>query len=112
MYMTRPFALAALLLAQAASAGIPFGVAGLTLPEGGRPVPCRLLTGALARLGASFTFLRRSFHADITGRDVAAEVPRILGAVEAARRRDPEQVAADHAELADVVGLLAEDEAV
>jgi hypothetical protein len=96
----------------AAAAGVPFGVAGLTLPEGGRPVPCRLLTAALARLGAGFTFLRRSFHGDITGRDVRTEVPRILRAVEAARARDPERVAADHAELAAVVGVLREDEAV
>ena len=85
---------------------LPFGVAGLTVPEGGEPVPSRLLAGALARLGASFTFLRRSFHADTVGRDLAVEVPRILAAVEQARRRRPEEVAADHAELADAAGLV------
>ncbi|MGH9278972.1 MAG: aldolase/citrate lyase family protein [Acidimicrobiales bacterium] len=62
-------------------AGIPFGVAGLTLPDRGYPVPSRVLMGALAGLGASFTFLRRSFLADVAGRDVAVEVPRILEAV-------------------------------
>ena len=96
----------------AASAGVPLGVAGLTLPEAGKPVPCRLLIGALARLGATFTFLRRSFHADLAGRDVAVEVPRILAAVEKARRRGPKEVNADHAELAGAVGVLREDEAV
>ena len=73
--------------AAAAGAGIPFGVAGLTLPEAGRPVPCRLVLGALARVGASFTFLRRSFWADVAGRDLSVEVPRILAAAQRRRRR-------------------------
>ena len=97
--------------AAAAAHGVPFGVAGLTVPEGGRPVPSRLLAGALARLGASFTFLRRSFHHDTAGRDLAVDVPRILAAVDEAGRRPAERVAADHAELGMVVGLLGEDRA-
>ena len=93
-------------------AGIPFGVAGLTLPEAGRPVPCRLVLGALARVGASFTFLRRSFWADTAGRDLDVEVPRILAAAGEASRRPSAQVDADHAELAAAVDLLSEDQAV
>ena len=94
-------------VAEAALArGLPFGVAGLTVPEGGEPVPSRLLAAALARVGASFTFLRRSFHADTAGRDLAVEVPRILAAVEQARRRTDEEVDADHAELAQAVELV------
>ena len=98
--------------AACAGAGLPVGVAGLTRPEAGRPVPCRLLLGALARAGASFTFLRRSFWADTAGRDLAVEVPRMLAAAHTAAHRRPAAVAADHAELAAAVGLLAEDEAV
>ncbi len=94
------------------SAGIPFGVAGLTVPEGGRPLPCRLLVAELARLEADFTFLRRSFHADMTGRDPAVEVPRILAAVAAARQRTSAEVAVDRAELAAAVGLVRAEEAV
>jgi len=93
-------------------AAIPFGVAGLTVPEAGRPVPCRLVVGALARLEASFTFLRRSFWADTTGRDLAVEVPRILASVGQAARRAPARVDADHAALAAAVDLLSEDQAV
>ena len=96
----------------AAAAGIPFGVAGVTVPEGGHPVPCRLVFGALATVGASFTFLRRSFHADIAQRDPAVEVPRILAAADAAAHRDPHQIAADHDELLATVALLTEDQAV
>ena len=98
--------------AAAAGAGIPFGVAGLTLPEAGQPVPCRLVLGALARAGAAFTFLRRSFWADTAGRDLAVEVPRILEAAEAAAHRPPAAVAADHAELSALVALLSVDQAV
>ncbi len=98
--------------AAASGAGIPFGVAGLTRPDAGRPVPCRLVLGALARVGASFTFLRRSFWADTAGRDLAVEVPRILGAARDAGRRRPADVLADEAELVAAVGALSEDEAV
>ena len=98
--------------AACARAGVPFGVAGLTVPEGGYPVPCRLVNGALARVGASFTFLRRSFNADVVGRDVDVEIARILVAAEAARCRPADAVAAEHAELAHLVGFLSEEEAV
>lgn len=93
-------------------AGLPFGVAALTVPERGHPIPSRLVSGELARLGASFTFLRRSFYADTVGRDLAVELPRIRAATEAARRRSAAQVAADQADLAVAVGLLRADQAV
>jgi len=97
---------------RAAAAGIPFGVAGLTVPEGGHPVPCRLLAGEMGRLSASFTFLRRSFHADTAGRDLQVEVPRILAMTDAVRLRDADQIAADRAALAAAVGVQFEDAAV
>jgi len=96
----------------AVEAGIPFGVAGLTRPEAGRPVPSRLLQAALARAGASFTFVRRSFWADTAGRDLDVEVPRILAAAVDASKRAPAQVIADHVELVHAVGLLREGQAV
>jgi hypothetical protein len=84
---------------------VPFGVAGLTLPDRGRPVPSRLLAGELARLGADFTFLRRSFWADTAGQDVRGAVPRILESCAAARCRGSAQVAADRAALRGAVAL-------
>jgi len=100
------------LAALAAAAGVAFGVAGLTVPGGGNPVPCRLLAGELARVGATFTFLRRSFHADTAGRDLDVEVPRILAMMDAVRRRHPDHVADDRARLEAAVALQFEDEAV
>lgn len=93
-------------------AGLPFGVAGLTVPEGGYPVPCRLLMGALARLGADFTFLRRSFYSDVAPHEIPAQVPRILAATVAARSRSEAETAADHGALRHAVDMMRALEAV
>jgi hypothetical protein len=78
---------------------VPFGFAGLTLPDRGHPIPCRLLISEMARLGCSFSVLRRSFHRDIRGRDLAVEVPRIRRSLEEARHRTAEAVDRDHRDL-------------
>ena len=83
---------------------VPFGFGGLTLPERGEPVPCRLLMSLVAGSGASFSFLRRSYHRDMRGRDPMIEIPRILSAIESARRRSKGDRDRDIQELA---GLLA-----
>lgn len=60
---------------------VPFGFAGLTVPEGGHPVPCHLLIAEMARLRCSFAFLRRSFYRDVAGRDVSTAVLAIRKAL-------------------------------
>ncbi len=81
----------------------PFGVAGLTLPGGGAPVPGTLLAAELVRLGADFTFLRRAFTADMAGRDAFVEVPRLLAWVAGLRDAPPQLVAERRADFVDVV---------
>lgn len=83
---------------------MPFGFGGLTLPDHGDPVPCRLLMSLMAANSASFAFLRRSYHRDMNGRDPAVEIPGILAAIDSAGRRSKHQRASDLQELA---GLLA-----
>jgi 2-keto-3-deoxy-L-rhamnonate aldolase RhmA len=78
---------------------VPFGVAGLTVVDAGAPIPCRLIMGELSRLNCSFSFLRRSYHADIRGRDPTVEIPRLLAAVASASRRDADRVSRDREEL-------------
>jgi 2-keto-3-deoxy-L-rhamnonate aldolase RhmA len=78
---------------------VPFGFAGMTLPDAGRPIPCRLLIGELARLRCSFTFLRRSFRRDVVGRDLRREITRMKEAVDAASARSRDEIAGDRAEL-------------
>ena len=82
---------------------LPFGFAGLTVPEGGHPIPCRLLMGEMARLRCDFSFLRRSFHRDIRGRHLAVEIPRIRAAIREAVARDDDAVANDRRALVSAV---------
>lgn len=44
---------------------LPFGVAGLTHPALGSPIPSSLLLAEMKRLDAHFSFLRRSFYRDL-----------------------------------------------
>lgn len=85
----------------------PFGFGGLTLPDYGRPIPCRLLIGEMARLGCDFSFLRRSFHRDIRGRDLSIEIPRLLEAIEHAHLRSDEKTAQERDELLGAIENLA-----
>ncbi|MGW8178491.1 MAG: hypothetical protein ACWGQW_06970, partial [bacterium] len=78
---------------------IPFGFGGLTLPDCGAPIPCRLLIAEMARLDSNFSFLRRSFHRDIRGKRMATEVPRIKRALAEALLRSPEVIEEEHREL-------------
>ncbi len=82
---------------------VPFGFGGVTLPERGYPIPCNLLIGELARLNCSFTFLRRSFWADMRGRDLMIEVPRIREALHAAAQRPAATVARDRSALYEAI---------
>ena len=89
----------------------PFGFAGLTLPELGAPIPCRLLMGEMARLGCHFSFLRRSFHRDIRGKDLQVEVPRIRQAIADLHLRPVEQVEQDRADLQRAIAALEQETA-
>ncbi len=77
----------------------PFGVAGATHPGKGSPIPCRLILAELARLGCSFTFLRRSFYRDTPPERFSETVGTIRDAFKALSVREPEEVASDRAEL-------------
>jgi hypothetical protein len=67
----------------------PFGFGGLTSPEAGSPIPCRLLIDEMMRLGCRFSFLRRSFRRDVAGRDPGDAVTRLLTAIATAANRSP-----------------------
>jgi hypothetical protein len=83
-----------------------FGFGGLTLPEEGSPVPCRLLMGELVRLGGSFSLLRRSFHRAVRGGDVRRGVEHILEAVERCAARSHQEQHRDREELLAVIRSL------
>lgn len=77
----------------------PFGVAGLTVVGCGHPVPTGLLAAELVRLRAHFTFLRRSFLADVVGRDLHEELACLHAAVRTASLRQPDVVDVDRLAL-------------
>jgi len=77
-------------------AGVPFGLGGLTVVDGGRPIACLDLMAELRRVGCDFTFLRRSFHRDTAGRDLGVEVARMQAQWARLGRRTPAEIDADH----------------
>ncbi len=86
---------------------IPFGFAGLTLPDRGSPLPCRLLIGEMARLKCNFSFLRRSFLRDVRDQNLASAVSRIQEAFQTALRRSHSEIDRDRQELVQCINELA-----
>jgi citrate lyase beta subunit len=82
-----------------ASFAVPFGFAGLTHPDLGAPIPARLLIAEMARLRASFGFLRRSYRADVPVGEQGPAIAAIREALERAWRRSHEEVERDAQEL-------------
>lgn len=76
-----------------------FGIGGVTVVDGGSPVPCAVLMGELARLRTDFVFARRSFKRDMAGRDMALEYQRIRTTWQALVARDVPYVDADHVDF-------------
>ena len=93
-----PFLDGTLELLRGAFAG-PLGVAGLTVPWGGAPVPSRLLAGEIVRLGYDFSLVRRSFIRDASGdpRSAFRSVRQMLAELDA---RTAPQIDADQASFA------------
>jgi hypothetical protein len=83
-----------------------FGLAGVTVVDGGTPVPCRLLLSEMARLDCSFSFLRRSFRRDSVGRDLGVEVATVQRTFHDLRSRPPAAVELDHEALLEVIARL------
>ncbi|HSX26446.1 MAG TPA: aldolase/citrate lyase family protein [Chlamydiales bacterium] len=78
---------------------IPFGFGGLTLVDKGFPIPSYLLMGEMIRLRCHFSFLRRSFLADVEGRNIVHEVSRMKEALKTMASRTPQEVASERQQL-------------
>ena len=88
--------------------GRRFGFGGLTAPERGQPIPCRLLIGEMARLGTSFSFLRRSYRRDVRGEKQAELITHLRSALAKARTRTPLELERDRRELEQAVAAWPE----
>ncbi|MFM8956000.1 MAG: hypothetical protein ACKOJH_00895 [Actinomycetota bacterium] len=78
---------------------LPFGFGGLTVPGTGRPIPDRLFVSNLVRLGASFSFMRRSFLDNVQGVDVVDALWSIRALLGVTAQRSPAELDADQHEL-------------
>jgi 2-keto-3-deoxy-L-rhamnonate aldolase RhmA len=77
----------------------PVGFGGITVVDGGAPVPFRYLFGEMARLDCALSFLRRSFLREIVGREIRREVPKIRALWRQLRRRNAGAIAIDYQQL-------------
>lgn len=88
--------------------GREVGFAGITVANGGSPLPFALLFAEMVRLGCAVSFLRRTFHKEIAGRDLAGEMATIRRLEQSLLARKPAQITRDHKVfsklLAEVVG--------
>lgn len=83
--------------------GREFGFGGVTVTDGGHPVPGYLLLAEMARLGCSFSFLRRSFKRDVRARDMSLEVTRIHAMWRRLTTRTAEEMARHRQQLCAVL---------
>jgi hypothetical protein len=77
-----------------------FGFGGLTLPDRGAPVPCRILIAEMARLRCGFSVLRRSFMRDVPPGQMAFAVDEIRAAYGSARKAPAQAANAELEQLA------------
>lgn len=75
--------------------GREVGFGGITVADGGRPLPFALLFAEMIRLGCALSFLRRTFHQEIPGRNLAGEIAAIRRLEKTLRARRPAQVNED-----------------
>jgi HpcH/HpaI aldolase/citrate lyase family len=80
------------------------GWGGLTLPSAGSPIPARLLLAEMVRLRCSFSFLRRSYRADVAPHRQAEALTAIRSALAAASERNEQQIEADREALVMAIG--------
>jgi len=78
---------------------LPFGFGGITIPGTGRPIPDRLIVANMVRLGASFSFMRRSFLDNVQGVDVVDALRSIRTSLGVIANRLPADLDGDHQEI-------------
>lgn len=75
------------------------GFGGITVADGGSPLPFSKLFAEMIRLGCGLSFLRRTFHKEIEGRDLAEEIAAIRQLETRLRDRTKAKIARDRAEF-------------
>lgn len=76
-----------------------FGIAGLTHPKAGVPVPCSVLINQMKKYQASFGFLRRSFYKDLDSYKTKDIIANLRAAFDDLDISIPNQLSEDDHEL-------------
>jgi hypothetical protein len=82
------------------------GVAGITHPDRGSPIPQRLLLADMVRLGCTFGVARRRFRADIDADAIAGGIAASGMEVARLQARSSDEAATDRAALAVAVSRI------
>ncbi len=91
--------------------GRAVGFGGVTVLSGGSPIPFVHLLGEMARLGCRLSFLRQSFHREIPGRELAAEIAAVRACWRALRQRAAAAAERDRLRLVQLLSGLTPDAA-
>ena len=83
--------------------GRSFGFGGMTVVDCGNPIPAELVMLEMVRLSCSMGVLRRSFTADIVGRDIAYEISAVRQLLAIGSSRAIEQITLDHLRLVNAI---------
>lgn len=81
----------------------PFGMAGVTRPNCGSPVPCHLLLAEMARIGCNFGVARRAFRRDTPTEELALAIEEIHSEMHALSERSAAQKVAHQQTLGRLV---------
>lgn len=84
----------------------PFGFGGLTILDGGAPLPTHQIVSELARLHCSWAILRRAFKRDIQGRELGHELRRLRAFYRACVARSAGEVRRDRLRLAQSIAAI------
>lgn len=87
------------------------GVAGLTHPDAGHPVPQRLLLAEMSRLRCVFGIARRSFRANVPPERIAQTLTAISAEMERLAARDEVEIEHDRARLREAVAQVSSADA-
>lgn len=86
--------------------GRKVGFGGVTVIGKGQPLPFTALFAEMARLGCEMSFLRRSFVADIPGREMSTEIRAVRALWQALKTRNDDAAARDHQDLIALLNKL------
>jgi hypothetical protein len=90
-----------------ASCPLHFGIAGLTHPNAGSPIPCHLLLGEMVRLNTNFSFLRRSYYHALKEYSAVDIVESIHNRITILKKRTDFEIAEDRKALYEKITCFA-----